>query len=123
MPSTTFDWWDVALSVFPYVEKPRDKLRPILVLSSAEYNASHDVVVAAMITSATSERWTSDLDIEDLQSAGLDRRSRVRWKIFTLPTDVIERRLGCLSQTDRSSATQRLSAIFPARDADEKVRS
>ncbi len=123
MPATTFDWWDGALSAFPYVEQPKDKLRPILILSSAAYNASHDVVVAPMITSATGERRTSDLDIKDLQSAGLDRRSRVRWKIFTLPADVIERQLGCLSHLDRACAIQRLSAIFPMRDTDQEVRT
>lgn len=122
MPSTTFDAWDIALSAFPYVEQPRDKLRPILILSAAEYNASHGMVVAAMITSASGERWTSDLDIDDLQSAGLDRESRVRWKVFTLPADVIERRLGCLSPIDRACAIQRLSAIFSLCDADQRVR-
>ena len=113
MPSILCERWDIALSTFPFIEAPGTKLRPILVLSSRDFNLQHGLVVAAMITTASAGRWASDHPVIDLASAGLTRNSVVRWKIFTLPTEVIARRLGTLSQADQALVLDQLDAIFP----------
>ena len=113
-----YDRWDVVLSTFPFVERSGSKLRPILVLSTARFNGEHGVVVGAMITTASGGRWSSDHEILDLPAAGLKRTSVVRWKVFTLPADVLARRIGRLSQQDRAQISELMRTIFLAGDAD-----
>ncbi len=108
-----FDPWDVALARFPFVERSREKLRPVAILSSFDYNASHDLVIAVMITSASEGRWPSDHEIVDLTSAGLKRTCFVRWKIATLSRALVGRRLGSMSELDRSQLRTQMATVLP----------
>jgi mRNA interferase MazF len=55
-----------------------------------------------MITTAAGIRWQSDIAIDDLKIAGLQRPCVVRWKLFTLPNEVILKKAGMLSGPDRN---------------------
>jgi mRNA interferase MazF len=55
-----------------------------------------------MITTAGHTRWQSDILIADLKTAGLQRPCVVRWKLFTLPNEIILKKSGVLSSPDRS---------------------
>ena len=116
-----FERWDVALSLFPFVERDRAKLRPIVVLSQAWFHREHDVVVAAMITTAAGGRWPSDLDIIDLSSAGLRRACVVRWKLFTLATSLLARRVGAIGDADRPQLAASLSRLLPLSDRPDQA--
>jgi mRNA interferase MazF len=54
-----------------------------------------------MITTAGGTRWQSDIVIDDLKVAGLPRSCVVRWKLFTLPNEIILKKAGMLSVPDR----------------------
>jgi mRNA-degrading endonuclease toxin of MazEF toxin-antitoxin module len=97
------DFGDVVVVPFPFVDLAADKRRPSLILSHTTFNGSHRHSICAMITTAARSKWPSDVAIEDLKLAGLNRPCVVRWKLFTLPNDLILRRTGKLAAGDRDS--------------------
>lgn len=95
------EFGEIVVVPFPFVDRPIAKRRPALVLSNTAFNGDHGQSILAMITSAVRSEWPSDIPIEDIASTGLAHASLVRWKLFTLPNDVILKRLGVLGATDR----------------------
>jgi mRNA interferase MazF len=94
------DFGDVVVVPFPFVEFAAEKRRPSLILSHMTFNDTHGHSICAMITTAARSKWPSDVAIEDLKPAGLNRPCVVRWKLFTLPNDFILRRAGRLAARD-----------------------
>jgi mRNA interferase MazF len=104
------DFGDVVVVPFPFVDMPVAKRRPALVLSNAGFNAANGQTALAMITSARHAAWPTDIEIEDLSAAGLAHASSIRWKLFTLPNDLVVRVVGKLGSRDANLvgiATQR----------------
>jgi len=97
------DFGDVVVVPFPFVEIAADKRRPSLVMSHTTFNEAHGHSICAMITTAARSKWRSDVAIEDLKLAGLNRPCVVRWKLFTLPNDLILKCAGKLSSQDRGN--------------------
>jgi mRNA interferase MazF len=95
------DFGDVVVVPFPFVEINADKRRPSLVLSRDTFTREHGHSICAMITTARRTHWASDVAIDGLTEAGLPRACVVRWKLFTLPNDLIDRRIGTLARSDR----------------------
>jgi mRNA interferase MazF len=65
-----------------------------------------------MITTAARTRWQSDIDIEDLGVAGLRRPCVVRWKLFTLPNEIILKRAGTMAARDRDRIVETARKIL-----------
>lgn len=107
-----FERFDVVVVSFPFVDAPKSKPRPALVLSISAFNRANRHTVLAMITRATHTRWPSDHVIVDLGSAGLRHASVVRWKLFTLDNRIMQRRIGTLGQNDRDSCVACVAAAF-----------
>ncbi len=107
-----FSRWEVVTALFPFTDLPVRKPRPALVLSSSDFNRSHGHVIGAMITTGAGSRWASDHPIEDLSAAGLFNPSVVRWKLFTVPVELIGRRIGALAESDRLAIALRREAIL-----------
>lgn len=97
------DFGDIVVVPFPFVDLAAEKRRPSLILSRTEFNDSHRHSICAMITTAAHSKWPSDITIHDLQRAGLKHRSVIRWKLFTLPNEIILKRLGNLAERDRQN--------------------
>jgi len=95
-----FERWDVVVAPFPFTDVNVRKPRPVLVLSSYEFNKAHGHFVTAMITTGAKSCWPSDYQIVDFNACGLRHASVVRWKLVTLPTLVAPRRIGRLSSVD-----------------------
>ena len=95
----TFEPFDVVVVPFPFTDREADRRRPALVVSSPDFNATHDQSILAMITSAAGE-WPSDIAIRDWHEAGLSVACKVRLKLFTLDAAVILRTTGTLSERD-----------------------
>ena len=74
----TFKPGDVIKIPFPYVEKPVQRHRPALVVSSSELQEIHGMLWVLMITSAENRPWAGDVEITDLEKAGLPAPSVVR---------------------------------------------
>jgi len=106
------DFGDVAVVPFPFVDLAADKRRPSLILSQRSFNETHGHSICAMITTAARSKWPSDVAIEGLKSAGLNRPCVVRWKLFTLPNDLILKRAGRLATRDRDNVIPAVRAIL-----------
>lgn len=98
---TGFERYDVLTALFPFIEVSVRKPRPVLVLSGLDFNLANGHVVIVMITTGARSRWPSDCSIDDPTSAGLQHRSVVRCKLFTVSNAQIGRRIGRLSEPDR----------------------
>lgn len=98
---TDYDRFDVLTALFPFLDVPVRKPRPVLVLSARSFNRPHGHVIAAMITTGAGSRWPSDCAIADLAAAGLGHASVIRLKVFTLAETQIGRRIGRLSEADQ----------------------
>ena len=103
-PIVGFNAFDVVVVPFPFTERSTTKRRPALVLSDlTAFNTQSGHVVLAMITSATNSDWPLDVEITDLDSAGLPASSVVRMKLFTLDQQLVIRKAGLLAQQDRKA--------------------
>lgn len=100
---------DVVVVPFPFVDMPVAKIRPALVVSARAFNAANQQTVLAMITTAAASHWQSDTRINDWADAGLRTVCVVRMKPFTLENNLIQRRIGRLSASDRARFGQVLS--------------
>ena len=81
----TFEAFDVVVVPFPFTDKASTRRRPALVLSEAKtFNKHVAHSVLAMITSASNSDWPLDIEIEDINAAGLSFASIVPMKLFTL---------------------------------------
>jgi mRNA interferase MazF len=80
---------------FPFVDRARSSImrgtrrRPALVPSTETFNRSPPAVLLAMITTARSSHWASDVVMEDWQAAGLTVPCRVRFKLLTLGASLV----------------------------------
>ena len=106
------DHWQVAAVPFPFMEKPAVKRRPALVISTRDFNAANDHTVLAMITAAALDQWPSDHDIIRPREAGLMIDCYVRWKVFTLPNEMIVKVIGELADEDREALIVKARTIF-----------
>jgi mRNA interferase MazF len=107
------EFGDVAIVPFPFVDKVVAKVRPALVLSKAEFNDQNGHTMLAMITTAKASAWPTDVAIVDGDAAGLRQPSTLRWKVFTLPNDLIQRRAGALGDRDRRAVKAALRKAMP----------
>jgi len=107
------DLGDVVVVPFPFVDTAADKRRPSLVLSRQSFNQTSGHSICAMITTAARMRWQSDIAIDDLKPAGLQRPCVVRWKLFTLPNEIILKKAGMLSESDRNKIIGASRNILP----------
>lgn len=104
--------WDVAVALFPFTESDQRKPRPVVVLSDSAFNEAHGHVIAAMITTGARSQWPGDHAIAELEPTGLSHASVVRWKLFTLPREIIARRIGALGSQDRGTCAAKMAGIL-----------
>ena len=97
---------------FPFTDLPIAKPRPALVLSPAEMNGQTGQTLMAMITSAARSTWPHDVEIADLEAAGLPRPCLIRWKLFSIDNRLIARQTGALSGPDRKAAAEAGRAVI-----------
>ncbi len=109
----TFKAFDVVVVPFPFTDRSTAKHRPALVLSDAvNFNMQVGQSVLAMITSAKNSDWPLDVEISNLNAAGLNSASLVRMKLFTLDDQLILRKAGKLSDDDRKNVTTSMKQLF-----------
>ena len=104
--------WQVVIVSFPFMEKPAIKRRPALVISNKKFNLVNEHSAMAMITSASLDRWPSDYLILNPLAAGLVANCYVRWKIFTIPNEMIVRIAGDFEDQDQKAITIQTQSIF-----------
>ena len=103
--------FDVVVVPFPFTDSGKTKRRPALVISNSSALTINKSILA-MITTVNHPPWALDTAIEDLESAGLRTPSIVRFKLFTLDNNLIAKKIGSLSQEDRTTIVARMKKIF-----------
>ena len=111
-PSTIFEQYEIVVVPFPFVDFPRSKPRPALILSVGPFNRQNGHTLLAMITTAGHTRWPSDYSIQDLRPTGLKAACVVRWKLFTLDKRALHRRIGHLGAPDAQGCRAALARIL-----------
>ena len=103
----------------PFTDSNRTKKRPALVLSDCKSLAIDKTILAMIICEAVSFRttlghspWSLDIVIEDLESTGLRTQSIIRFKLFTLDNSLITKKIGLLSEVDRTAVVANLKRVF-----------
>ena len=107
----TFESLDVVVIPFPFTDRRPAKRRLALIVSSENFNRTHEQSILAMITSAGSD-WPSDVAIQDWREAGLNVSCKVRFKLFTLDDTLIVRKLGALSKRDAEVVKNALGHVL-----------
>ena len=105
--------YDIVAVPFPFMERPAIKRRPAIAISSERFNRDNRHSIFAMITTARLERWPDDYALEKPIEAGLVQDCFVRFKIFTLPNDLIVKKVGRPVEEDRAALGDLLKRIMP----------
>jgi mRNA interferase MazF len=104
--------FDVVVVPFPFAEIAALKRRPAVVISGRRFNEDNQSTVVAMITSSKRTERPSDIVIRDVSAAGLHVECRVRWRLATLPNELILRSIGKLGGFDRLSCERELGNML-----------
>lgn len=113
----TFDVLDVAVTQFPFADRNAEKKRPALILSSRDFGAASGVALVAMITTGRASQWPLDVPVSDLDAAGLKHGCVVRMKLATVDVRRIDRTVGSLAESDRTTVSRSLSRLLPLPEA------
>lgn len=106
--------WDVVKVPFPYTNRPVEQRRPAIVVALPAASGTPELLWVLMVTSAVNRGWPGDVDISDLELAGLPVASVVRTaKIATVEAHHTEP-LGQLSANDRSGVADILRDVLGA---------
>lgn len=106
------DRYDVVVVPFPFDEIPVRKRRPAVVLSGRGFNQENGHTAVAMITTAKATKWPSDVELKDLDVAGLLVPCVARLRLASMPNDIIDRKLGALGALDRLQCERRLAEML-----------
>jgi len=88
-----FEIFDIVAVPFPYLERPIAQRRPALIIAPPRKFGGAGVAWVFMITSAANRRWPGDIDVDDLERAGLPVPSLIRpAKIATVESHILETR-------------------------------
>jgi mRNA interferase MazF len=106
------DRYQTVVVPYPFHERPVTKRRPALVLSGQLFNQANGQTLVAMITTAKETSWPSDIEIKDLEAAGLRHPCVLRFRFQTLPNGIFVRPLGSLSGLDRLACERQLANML-----------
>ena len=65
-----------------------------------------------MITTSGHSPWALDMEINDLETAGINSPSKVRFKLFTIDNNLIVKKVGSLGKSDRLEIISKIKSIF-----------
>lgn len=108
----TYNCWDIITVPFPFTDRTTTKKRPALVISKPEYQCKTGNIILLMITSAGNSSWYSDVQIADLNAAGLKNPSIIRFKVFSLDERLIIKKIGSLPESDKIKVKENLLSTF-----------
>ncbi len=109
---TLFKKFDVVVVPFPFIDSEFSKLRPALIISSEEFTNETKMATCIMITSSSYEDWSSDVEIHHLSKAGLRKKCKARFKVFSIQTHLIKKVAGHLDKKDQERIRSSFHKVF-----------
>lgn len=104
--------WDIILVPFPFTDLSAFKKRPSLIISPDSFNISEDIVIAFITSNLPSPIRQNDFKITELPETGLPKPSIIRMKFATINKSIVIKKLGQLSESDRSNFQKLLIEFF-----------
>lgn len=114
MPSTTlYEFGDIIVVEFAYTNQLRAGKRPVVVINSREYSASHPDIIAMPVTSREHQQLTnSAVEIYNWQDARLTQRSFIKLTINTYHPDIVVTALGKIDKRTRIALRKALAGAL-----------
>jgi len=111
---TSFEQREIALAPFPFTDLIDIKQRPVLILSTNEYNYKTEDIIVCGITSILKDKEYSILiDNKNLEAGMLPLKSRIKVdKIFTLQQSLIIKKLGKLDKETFEKVKEELNKLI-----------
>lgn len=103
---------DVIVLPFRFLDETGSKTRPAIALTNHSFNESRGYFVFTPTTGSPGH-WDDVVEIRDLGSAGLNRRSYTHGMMFSANNADIVRIAGHLSSQDFASVRQLVRSILP----------
>lgn len=103
--------FEVVKVPFPFTDNNATKMRPAVIISSAEFNRHVGKSIMAMVTSSTKTKWLYDTKITNIATTGLTISCCIRMKLFTIDNAFIIKKLGRLSDNDIDSFCTNFAAL------------
>jgi len=104
--------WDIVLVPFPFTDLTTLKKRPGLIVSPDTYNKGADIVISFITSKIDRDKRLGDYLIEQWKLAQLPKPSLLRMKFATIEKSIIIKKIGKLSELDRSVFRQKLLKFF-----------
>ncbi len=101
----------VTVGYFPFTDIQKYTPRPALVVSSHEYQRIHDSCLCLMITT-TDDKREDDIEVTDLQLAGLFEPSRIRFKVGCIDIGQIRGRIGTIDNHTKAVVMDKIAHYF-----------
>ena len=109
---TGYSRGDVVLVSFVFSDETGERRRPAVIVSSETYHQSRHEAIIIAITSRTDRILTGDHLIKDWREASLLFPSVATGIIRTIKQDMLNRRLGTMSQADMEVIAANLRAAL-----------
>jgi mRNA interferase MazF len=109
---TAYSRGDVVLVSFVFSDETGERRRPAVIVSSEAYHKSRQEAIIVAITSRTDRILTGDHLIRDWREAGLLFPSVATGIIRTIKQDMLNHRLGTMSQADMEVIAANLRAAL-----------
>ena len=110
---TAYNTGDVLLVPYPFDERAGSRKRPVVVISSEEFNeATNDLIVAQVTSRVSAPSRPGDITIVSWREANLPAPAMVRSRLATLETSSVLRRLGSLTEEDLNRAQSALGDLI-----------
>lgn len=104
--------WEIVLVPFPFTNLTTNKKRPALIISPDKYNVEADVVIAFITSKLDLKYRIGDYKIKEWKKSKLPKPSMIRMKFATLDKTIIIKKLGNLSDNDKTGFTKQLLDFF-----------
>jgi mRNA interferase MazF len=109
---TIFNPGDVVLINFVFSDESGIKMRPAVVVSSNDYQKGRKETIIAAVTSQTDRILIGDSLIVDWKEAGLLLPSVTTGILRTVQQNMVNRKLGVLTQSDLQTIRRKLKVIL-----------
>lgn len=107
-----YNKYDIVTVPFPFTESSSTKNRPALIISTKKYQTFSNHCILCMITSAKHTSWDNDIEIVNLKESGLSSISKIRFKVFSLPIDLVNSKIGVLGNHETLLVKNKIAEIL-----------
>ena len=108
----SYDRGDIILVEFVFSEGSNSKQRPALVISVEDYQRNREELILAAVTNNVERELIGDTELEDWKKAGLLYPSLVTAIVRTIKKNMVNRRLGRLSNEDLRAVEGNLRQVM-----------